>query len=34
MLRRPLLQNKKPTCQFVSGGGLKTLEAKIKSLVA
>ncbi len=24
----------KPTCQFVSGGGLKTLEAKIKSLDA
>jgi len=28
------MQNKKPTCQFVSGGGLETLEAKIESLVA
>jgi len=24
-----LMQNKKPTCQFVSGGGLETLEAKM-----
>jgi hypothetical protein len=28
------MQKKKPTCQFISGGGLKTLEAKIETLDA
>jgi hypothetical protein len=27
-------KNKKPTCQLISGGGLKTLEAKIETLDA
>jgi hypothetical protein len=27
-------KNRKPTCQLISGGGLKTLEAKIETLDA